>query len=462
LRCLGHVINLAAKAFLYGHETDAFEKNIESFREQSDLLKELKLWRKRGPLGKLHNIIIFICRTPQRRERFANIRSFDSIEKGDFDHLQLVVDNATRWNSLYAMIERAIKLRDRIDRFCIDNSDQMHGSRQEKVKTLEDREHLLRNDVLDADDWRVLAETMSILEKFMKLTKRAEGTESGGGRGILSDYMTTLNSLIDHVRKHRDDINARTSDGDETVSSSSDIHLWECIVNCWTKLDEYFTKVNDTPAHYASVVTVPWMKWKYFEHTWKDATSWKDAKSPETWLPGGKKALETVWEEYRDLPFENPSLAGSKRRRSKSPSDFERSTNMALIYGENAEEDQLEAWIQQKPIPLDRDDTLVAYWLRQSKDRSTYQLARMALDMASIPAMSSECERVFSQAKLLITGQRHRLQADIIEATQCLRMWMIMDRKAAGTWKKGRDENWETPHELYNDMDISGFERVGS
>ena len=46
------------------------------------------------------------------------------------------------------------------------------------------------------------------------------------------------------------------------------------------------------------------MKWKYFENTWKDATFWKDAKSPETWLPGGKKALETVWEEYRDLPFE--------------------------------------------------------------------------------------------------------------------------------------------------------------
>ena len=60
---------------------------------------------------------------------------------------------------------------------------------------------------------------------------------------------------------------------------------------------------------------------------------------------------------------------------------------MALIYGENAEEDQLEEWIQQKPIPLDRDDTLVAYWLRQSKDQSTYQLARMALDMSLIPAI---------------------------------------------------------------------------
>jgi hypothetical protein len=110
------------------------------------------------------------------------------------------------------MIERAIKLRDRIDRFCIDNSNQMYGSRQEKPKTQEDEAYLLRNDILDADDWRVLAETMTILEKFMLLTKRAEGTDSQGDRGILSNYITTLNSLIDHVRGHRDDIDMRTAD----------------------------------------------------------------------------------------------------------------------------------------------------------------------------------------------------------------------------------------------------------
>ena len=147
--------------------------------------------------------------------------------------------------------------------------------------------------------------------------------------------------------------------------------------------------------------------------------------------PGGKKALATVWDEYRDLPFDCAQLAGAKRRRSESPSEFERLTNMALLYGEDAEEDQLEAWIRQKLFALDRQDTLIAYWLRQLKDKSTHQLARMALDMASIPAMSSECERVFSQSKLLITGQRHRLKVDIIEAAQCLRMWMIMDKKAS-------------------------------
>jgi hypothetical protein len=82
----------------------------------------------------------------------------------------------------------------------------MYGSRQEKPKTQEDEAHLLRNNVLDTNDWRVLAETMAILEKFMILTKYTKGTDSQGDRGILADYMTTLNSLIDYIRGHRDDI----------------------------------------------------------------------------------------------------------------------------------------------------------------------------------------------------------------------------------------------------------------
>lgn len=48
LRCLGHVIQLSAKAFLHGTEFDTFEKKAETFKKQSSLLKELHLWRKRG------------------------------------------------------------------------------------------------------------------------------------------------------------------------------------------------------------------------------------------------------------------------------------------------------------------------------------------------------------------------------------------------------------------------------
>jgi hypothetical protein len=77
---------------------------------------------------------------------------------------------------------------------------------------------------------------------------------------------------------------------------------------------------------------------------------------------------------------------------------------MAAIYG-GEEEDQMTAWNRGRSFELDEGQTLISYWLRQLKSKSTHRVAQLGLDMASIPAMSSECERVFSQGKLLITGQ---------------------------------------------------------
>jgi hAT family C-terminal dimerisation region len=39
------------------------------------------------------------------------------------------------------------------------------------------------------------------------------------------------------------------------------------------------------------------------------------------------------------------------------------------------------------------------------------------------PAMSTECERVFSSTKKLITSERNALAKDIIEACECLKAW---------------------------------------
>jgi hypothetical protein len=50
-------------------------------------------------------------------------------------------------------------------------------------------------------------------------------------------------------------------------------------------------------------------------------------------------------------------------------------------------------------------------------------LHRYALDTLAIPATSTECERIFSSAKKLVTPERNRLSDDIIEATECLKAW---------------------------------------
>lgn len=66
LRCLGHVINLAAEVFLYGKNPEAFISEVKSEYVRTDDIKELEAWRKYDPIGKLHNIVTFIRRTPQR------------------------------------------------------------------------------------------------------------------------------------------------------------------------------------------------------------------------------------------------------------------------------------------------------------------------------------------------------------------------------------------------------------
>ena len=35
--------------------------------------KALASWRKLGPIGKLHNTVTYIRKTPQRHERFSNL-----------------------------------------------------------------------------------------------------------------------------------------------------------------------------------------------------------------------------------------------------------------------------------------------------------------------------------------------------------------------------------------------------
>jgi len=64
VRCFGHFINLVVKGFLWGSDWEAFEADIAY---NTDIAREfdlLKCWRKKGPIGKQHNIWIWILRTP--------------------------------------------------------------------------------------------------------------------------------------------------------------------------------------------------------------------------------------------------------------------------------------------------------------------------------------------------------------------------------------------------------------
>ena len=115
LRCAGHIINLAAHSVLYGQDSSKLESKLR--QDQSDVSR-LELWRQRGPVGKLHNLVFHITRLTRRSAIFAKCQE-DHLLLADHDKIYLLVrDGGVRWNSTYMMIERAIKLRDSIDQYC--------------------------------------------------------------------------------------------------------------------------------------------------------------------------------------------------------------------------------------------------------------------------------------------------------------------------------------------------------
>lgn len=67
LRCAGHILNLIARHLLFGFDPDVFAEEDSTPRE---LKEKLKLWRKQGPVGRAHNLIIWTYGSPQRRARW--------------------------------------------------------------------------------------------------------------------------------------------------------------------------------------------------------------------------------------------------------------------------------------------------------------------------------------------------------------------------------------------------------
>lgn len=95
LRCNGHIINLSVQAFLFGSLPEEVTLNDREGRDEGLTTAELKRWRKMGPLGKLHNIVVYIKASPQRTRVFLSISGGRMVRQ----------DNSTRWNSWYEMLD---------------------------------------------------------------------------------------------------------------------------------------------------------------------------------------------------------------------------------------------------------------------------------------------------------------------------------------------------------------------
>ena len=86
LQCFGHIVNLCAQAFIVGKDAEKICRDLEAAYREGDLKRIGELWRKRGAIGRLHNIVRYIRASPQRRQFFKSIEiggdlaAFDGLE----------------------------------------------------------------------------------------------------------------------------------------------------------------------------------------------------------------------------------------------------------------------------------------------------------------------------------------------------------------------------------------------
>ncbi|KEY74491.1 hypothetical protein S7711_10030 [Stachybotrys chartarum IBT 7711] len=455
-RCFGHIVNLAARALLWGEDPDSFER--EAFAEAAFQVdeREIRLWRKRGAVGKLHIIVRFVRVSPQGRELMISLACNQGDEDGYqlFEEeraaidLELMQNNETRWNSTFLMIQRAIRKRMHIDHFIT----------YLETKTAEPRQRVPVQDQLSPQDWLLLAEIQSLLKPLYEITMRCQGWAKEGRHGALWEVMIGMEYLldffeeqklifsppdvttdelgnsratvnrghsalrVDQVRGHGKHLPQRTRDeytGAFLQAENLDDDHRRCmqisIDNCWSKFDEYYSLLGQSPLYPGAIILHPRWNVSWLEANW---TSHEQL----VWLQDAKNSVREFFEHQypRKERSETTKTAVGKAMLQGEVSQFDQwMQNYDRCVME--EEDELGVYMRQGPVR--RENLHPILWWKDHREEYP-RLSKFALDILAIPAMSVDPERTFSVTKLTVSSQRHSLSPDMIEEMQCLRNWL--------------------------------------
>ena len=240
LRCVGHVINLAVKAFWFGDVDRSLLQDTVIVTH--DTMAE---WWKMGPWGKAHNITVYVLASPKRRQEFKRLGGNTILHR----------DNATRWNTGYTMIQSVIRNRDAVEVFC-----QCHSE-------------YLDSDRLSVDDWEQLADAVSILEPFHCATLRMEGDFSELHNILVElDFLQTTFTTV--LQKYQ---------------SNPHLHVRRAAADGIVVLDKYRELYKELTVCVAAVVLHPAYKWEYFEVA-VDKLEWTEDQ-----LRDAKLRVQALW-----------------------------------------------------------------------------------------------------------------------------------------------------------------------
>lgn len=426
-RCFGHILNLSAKALLFGGDAERFADEVGNEITLSDA--EHALWRRKGPVGKLHNLVHKIFNHDNLTHGLRALQDADPTCKKTY---KVILDNVTRWLSQYYMMKRALHLRRHIELLIFQQQQEWQAQNANRRNPTTSTMPFICKDEnkLTESDWDFIQVLTDILERYEDTILILEGDGMArrrkkgwtGSYGCIWHVLLGFEYLLEILEEHK---------ASESQFENRD-HFRLNVNAAWAKLNDYYSKLDETPIYYVSLALHPAFRWGWFEKNWAD--------NPD-WITTARDKVEEVWTAtYKQM--DRPGLSSASREGSgdRSPDGeppakrtrlngfmcFAESSRTGIsgddLRGVPEGIDEYQHW-QMHPKASDVDVTdPIGYW-HECRERYP-QLSRMALDFLTVQPMSAECERLFSGAGQMVRPQRGNLEANTIGMCQVLRSWL--------------------------------------
>lgn len=310
------------------------------------------------------------------------------------------------------MIKRALELCHRIDAFCAVNQWPVKRNRDEN-----DDDGSVCWDTLTPDDWDTLKELYNLTRPFQDFTACIEGHATTGLYKALWEVLPAIELLVSEYKRFAKQYTtlALSNEGSEVEKENSDMeysHILLCINNVLHKLIKYQGLLPHFLAYAAAVAMNPILRWH-----------WMKSKAPHLFESLKAAVLNLLEGDYNSKVPPKPTIGMplSLAEERSTFDNFLQADKNFFLFDATAPIDRYHDYCSTCLTLFSECSDIVVWWDTCGTKNDLVSL--MVWDIIAIPAMSSECKRVFSNAGCLITLLQNRLKKDIIEACECLGAW---------------------------------------
>jgi hypothetical protein len=357
VRCMAHVINLAAQAILRNLHAEAPEDGIPEGDAQDIPPAPFRRHSQQAPTARAPGAILTIVRQVFTKVRLSNLL-LEALEAQcnakKIAFLHPIKDVKTRWNSTHALICRALELKPALKQLC-------------------SSEKRLRPFRLLGEEWLLLEDLRDLLKSFVMATEAL----SGCLYPTISFQLPYFAVLMENLQTFHDN-HARQCPNSPllTAASAGQAHL-----------KKYMQDTENFSTQKLAIILDPRFKIQGFT-----TIGWSPAAVGMT-----RARFESILEEqYQRNPV--PTAEISQLRRV--PVD----DNLASMFGSmgrrpeatrtqpTMEASETARYLCEPPVDLNTDPL---HWWKLNELRFP-TVARMARDYLAICASSAPCERLFS------------------------------------------------------------------